>query len=216
MDPLTLATTVSGYLTPYLIKAGETASGEVGKKLPDLVGKVWNAITARFKGKPAAEEAVEDYAAKPDDQLNQAAFANQLRKALEADSAFLVELAHLFESAQRQWGDTISVTGSGAVATKGGVAAGAGGVAIGGNVHGGITLGEAAVPKVAIPYGTIRQAQDNVLRALYQAGGELSPPELVSATQLPYDVVAWAVEGLEKKGKVKVERGATIELVLLR
>lgn len=216
MDSLTLATTASSYLTPYLIKAGEKAAEEVGKKLPDLVGRMWNAITARFKGKPAAEEAVKDFVAKPDDQLNQAAFAKELRKALEAEPNFGAELARLLESAQREGGDTIIVTGSGAVGTKGGVAAGAGGVAIGGHVHGGITLGEATVPKETIPYGTIRQAQDNVLRALYQAGGELSPPELVSATQLPHDVVAWAVEGLEKKGKVRVERGATIELVLLR
>jgi hypothetical protein len=177
---------------------------------------MWNAITARFKGKPAAEEAVKDFAAQPDDQLNQAAFAKELRKVLEAEPTFAAELARLIESAQRKGGDIIIMTGSGAVATTGGVAAGAGGVAIGGNVHGGITLGEARVPQEAIPYGTIRQAQDNVLRALYQAGGELSPPELVSATRLPYDVVVWAVEGLEKKGKVKVERGAAIELVLLR
>ena len=47
-------------------------------------------------------------------------------------------------------------------------------------------------------------------------GGELSHAELVSVTQLSYDVVVWAVEGLEKKEKVRVERGATIELVLLQ
>lgn len=204
MDPMTLAITASDYLTPYLIKAGETAAEEVGKKLPDLVGNVWNAIIARFKGKPAAEEAVKDFAAQLDDQLNQAAFAKELRKVLEAAPTFAAELACLLESAQRKGGDIIIMTGSGAVATTGGVAAGAGGVAIGGNVHGGIA------------YDTIRQAQDTVLRALYQAGGELSPPALVSATRLPDDVVVWAVEGLEKKGKVKVERGATIERVLLR
>ena len=176
MDPLTLAITASGYLTPYLLKAGEKAAEEVGKKLPDLVGSLWNAITARFKGKPAAEEAVKDFAAQPDDQLNQAAFAKELRKVLEAEPTFAPELARLLESAQRKGGDIIIMTGSGAMATTDGVAAGAGGVAIVGNVHGGITLGEARVPKEAIPYGTIRQAQDNVLRALYQAGGELSPP----------------------------------------
>jgi hypothetical protein len=76
MDPITLATTVVAFLSPYLVKAAE----EVGKKLPDLAGKMWNAITARFKGKPAAEEAEQDFVAKPDDQLNQSAFANQLRK----------------------------------------------------------------------------------------------------------------------------------------
>lgn len=38
-------------------------------------------------------------------------------------------------------GDTIHNTGSGAVATRGGVAAGQGGVAVGGDVHGGIRIG---------------------------------------------------------------------------
>jgi hypothetical protein len=141
MDPLTLATTAVSFLSPYLVKAGEKAAEQVGKKLPDTVGKMWNAITARFKDKPAAEEAVKDLVAKPDDQLNQSAFANQLRKVLESEPAFAAELERLLNSAQSEGGDTIINIGSGAVATKGGVAAGAGGVAIKGDVHGDITLG---------------------------------------------------------------------------
>jgi hypothetical protein len=141
MDPITLATTVVAFLSPYLVKAGEKAAEEVGKKLPDLAGKMWNAITARFKGKPAAEEAEQDFVAKPDDQLNQSAFANQLRKILEAQPAFGPELARLLDGAQREGGDTVIATGSGAVATRNGVAAGEGGVAVRGDVHGGIYHG---------------------------------------------------------------------------
>jgi hypothetical protein len=37
---------------------------------------------SQIQGKPAAEEAEQDFVAKPDDQLNQSAFANQLRKIL--------------------------------------------------------------------------------------------------------------------------------------
>jgi len=80
-------------------------------------------------------------AEKPGDQLNQSTFANQLRKAVEAEPAFATELAHLLEEAKRQSGDTIMNTGSGAVATSGGVAAGAGGAAVGGDVQGGINIG---------------------------------------------------------------------------
>lgn len=141
MDPLTIATTAATSLSPYLLKAGEKAVEKVGEKLPDLAGKMWNAITARFKGKPAAEEAAKDLIARPDDQLNQSAFANQLRKVLEADPMFAAELERLLNSAHREGGDTLINTGSGAVATRGGVAAGAGGVAVKGDVHGGITLG---------------------------------------------------------------------------
>jgi hypothetical protein len=141
MDSATLATTVVAFLAPYLVKAGEKAVEEVGKKLPDLAGNMWNAITARFKNNPAADEAVQDFAAKPDDQLNQSAFANQLRKILEAQPAFAAELVRLIDGAQRESGDTIIVTGSGAAATRGGVAAGEGGMAVRGNVQGGISTG---------------------------------------------------------------------------
>ena len=50
-------------------------------------------------------------------------------------------LARLLNEAQHAGGDTVSNTGSGAVATHGSVAAGAGGVAVKGDVHGSITLG---------------------------------------------------------------------------
>ena len=141
MDPQTLAATVVTTLSPYLAQAGEKAVAEVGKKLPDWAGKVWQVITARFQGKPAAEEAVKDVVAQPDDADNQAAFRKELRKAVETDVTFARELERLLNEARRAGGDTVSNTGSGAVATHGSVAAGAGGVAVKGDVHGSITLG---------------------------------------------------------------------------
>lgn len=141
MDPLTLATTVASFLSPYLKKAGEKAAEKIGAQLPAAAGKMWNAITTRFTGKPAAEEAVTDLVAKPDDQLYQSTFANQLRKVFETEPAFAVELERLLNSAQSEGGDAIVNTGSGAVATRGGVAAGASGVAIKGDVHGNVTVG---------------------------------------------------------------------------
>ncbi len=138
MDPITLAAAAATLLAPYLAKAGEKAAEEIGKKLPDAVGKVWGAITAKFKGKPAAEGAAHELIAKPADEDNQEAFNVQLRKALKEDSAFAAELERLLRTAG---GDTIFNTGSGAVATGGSVAAGAGGVAVGGNVDGAIVVG---------------------------------------------------------------------------
>ena len=138
MDPLTLATTAASFLAPYLIKAGEKAFETVGEKSVD---SLWRAITTRFTGRPAAEDTVKDLVSRPDDQLNQATFANQLRKVLEADPVFAAEFERLLISAQHQGGDTVINTGSGAVAAKGGVAAGVGGMAIKGDVHGNITVG---------------------------------------------------------------------------
>ena len=138
MDPITLAAAATTLLAPYLAKAGEKAAEKIGEKLPEAIGKVWNAIAAKFKGRPAAVGAANELTAKPDDADNQEAFNVQLRKLLKDDPAFAAELERLLRAAG---GDTIVNTGSGAVATHGGVAAGAGGVAVGGNVDGAIVIG---------------------------------------------------------------------------
>jgi hypothetical protein len=141
MDPLTLAGTAVTVLSPYLANIGETAAEEVGKKLPEAVGRVWHAIMHKFKGNAAAEEVVKCFVAKPDDEDYRAGFRKELRKMLEAEPALVNELARLLEVAKRQSSETIINTGSGAVATSGGVAAGAGGVAVRGDVQGGINIG---------------------------------------------------------------------------
>jgi hypothetical protein len=141
MDPLTLATSAVTILSPYLVKIGEKGAEEVGKKLPEAVVKLWNAILTKFRGNMVAEAAMKDLAENPGDQLNQSTFANQLRKVLEAEPTFATELAALLEEAKRQGNSTIINTGSGAVATSDGVAAGAGGVAVRGDVQGGINMG---------------------------------------------------------------------------
>lgn len=141
MDPAMLATTVVSFLVPYLGKATDKAVEKVGEKLPDAVSRVWNTIIAKFTGKPA-EESAKDLMVQPTEADNQAAFRKELRKVFEAEPAFAVEFESLLNSARHGSTDMISNTGSGAVATHGGVAAGASGVAVKGDVHGNITVGE--------------------------------------------------------------------------
>jgi hypothetical protein len=136
MDPQTIATTAVSVLSPYLAKAGEKAVEEVGKKLPEAVGRLWRSMQVRWRGKPAAEEAAKDLVAAPAEPDNQAAFRKELRKLLETDSAFAVELVALLHHVQREAGGIISNTGSGVVATGESTAAGAGGVAIRGGCVG--------------------------------------------------------------------------------
>ena len=100
MDPTALAAAATALLAPYVSKAGEKLAEKVGEKLPEQMGKLWTAIAARFKGKPAAEEAVKDLAAKPDDEDNQAAFRKELKKLLADDADFVDELAKLLQAAQ--------------------------------------------------------------------------------------------------------------------
>ena len=147
MDAVTLAATAVTFLSSCLVKAGEKAAEKVGEKLPDVAGKMWNAIAARFKDRPAAKEAVKDLVARPEDQDNQAAFRKELRKALESERTFAAEFEQLLDRVQRESGDTIINRGTGAVATRDSVAAGAGGVAVKGDVHGNITLGGSEKPK---------------------------------------------------------------------
>jgi hypothetical protein len=97
----------------------------------------------KFQGNATAETAVKDLLQAPQEADNQADMRKRLREALQADAGFHAELERLLSNAQHQSRDTISNMGPGAVATHGGVAAGAGGVAVGGNVQGNITTGRA-------------------------------------------------------------------------
>lgn len=139
MDPATLAAAATAFLVPFLSKMGESLVDQAQQKLPEEVGRVWDAILTKFKGKPAAQGSADDLKSKADDQDNQEAFALQLKKIFKDDPAFAAELEKLLLTAQTAVG--IANTGSGAVATQGGTAAGAGGIAIGGGVNGNVVLG---------------------------------------------------------------------------
>lgn len=139
MDPVTLAATATTFLLPYLAKAGKIAIENIAKEMPDTVGVLWDKISKKFQGKPAAEGAAQDLTANADDKDNQDAFALQLRKMLKDDPDFAAEFEGLLKQAQASV--NINVQGSGAAASHGGVAAGQGGIAIGGNVDGNIVMG---------------------------------------------------------------------------
>jgi len=140
MDPATLAAAAIALFKPALAKAGEKLVEKVRERLPENVGKVWDTITAAFKGNPAAETAVKDFVENPDDADNEAALRKELKKAATSDATFAGELEKLLKAAGDQTVTNILVTGSGAAAASGGVAAGEGGVAVKGDVKGGIHL----------------------------------------------------------------------------
>lgn len=135
MDPVTLAATATGLLAPFLSKMGESAMEEVGAKLPEMVGKVWGAIVARFQGNPTASGAANDLAKKADDPENQETFALQLRKSLKEDPEFADMFAGLLSDAQQ----SITNIGDGAVAT--GASNAVGKIEIGGDMPGNIVVG---------------------------------------------------------------------------
>ncbi len=100
MDPTALAAAVTALLAPYIAKAGEKLAERVGESLPEQMGKLWSAVAAKFKGRPAAAEAAKDLAAAPQDEDNQAAFRKELKKLLSEDADFITQLLPVFQAAQ--------------------------------------------------------------------------------------------------------------------
>jgi len=100
MDPTMLAATVTGLIAASFAKIGESALEEIGAKLPENIGKIWGAISKRFKGRPAAWGAASDLATSAKNEDNQAAFALQLKKALKEDTTFANMLEDLLKTAQ--------------------------------------------------------------------------------------------------------------------
>ena len=66
MDPTSIATAVVAFLAPYLAEGGKAVAKKAGEALVA-------ALERRFKGKPAAEEAMNDMKATPQDEDVQAA-----------------------------------------------------------------------------------------------------------------------------------------------
>jgi len=138
MDPIVIPALVTSawtLLQPYLPTIASKAAEKVGEGIPAAVSKAWNAIKKKLDSKTASREVVEDLLKDPADTDAQGAFRLQLKKALEEDKSFAVDLEKLLKAA----GDTYKAElhGNGAIAQgDGAVAVGAGGVHIGGNASG--------------------------------------------------------------------------------
>lgn len=142
MDPATLAASVASFLAPFLLKAGQSVAERALEKLPDGVSQLWEYVSAKFKGRPAAEEAIREILSMPEDTDNREAFVLQLKKLLKDNPAVMDELFSLLKDGQAKIsGGDIGSVESGAAASGGSVAAGAGGIAIQGDVSGNIIIG---------------------------------------------------------------------------
>ena len=99
MDPALLATTVTSFLAPYLAKAGGAILDRAAAGLPDAVAHLWDAVTKRFEGNPAAAGAATDLATNASDQDRQDAFQLQLKMALKNDPDFAAAVQDLVKKA---------------------------------------------------------------------------------------------------------------------
>jgi len=130
MDVATIAKDLAVFLTPflpYLLKAGEKAAEEAGKKFGadawDRAKYLWGKLRPKVKSKPAAQEAVQDAASAPNDEDVQASLRLQLKKLLAEDESLAREVNRLWDDAKKA-GVSVIAIGDRSVATGGNVSGG--------------------------------------------------------------------------------------------
>ena len=107
-------------LLPYLLKVGDKAAEEVGKKIG---GEGWErakALWEKLRRKKAVEQVAQTVAALPDNQALREALREEIARALAEDQALAQELARLLEQV-RPAGQTVIASGKRSVAVGGDV-----------------------------------------------------------------------------------------------
>ena len=105
MDIQTLSQQLLTFLAPflpYLLKMGEQAAEEAGKKLGaeawEGAKALWAKLKPKVEAKPAAREAAQEVAAHPADEDAQTALQWQLEKFLAEDEALADEVRQTLQS----------------------------------------------------------------------------------------------------------------------
>jgi hypothetical protein len=114
---------------PYLLRAGQRAGEEIADELGGAAGglarSLWTRLRPQVEASPAAREAVEDVAARPDDARARGALELQLEKLFGRDADLAREIRSLLESGKQSGVIAADVVIGGSVsADRGGVAAG--------------------------------------------------------------------------------------------
>jgi hypothetical protein len=117
MEPISLATAAVAALAPYLSKAGEGAAKKIGEEAVDAGGKLLAWVRAKLSGR--GQEALDDLAAAPDSEDNQADLRKQLAKALEANPGLAEDLTGMLRTSGVNVDSMVqNVTGAGAKAAQ--------------------------------------------------------------------------------------------------
>ena len=88
-------------ILPFLIKGGEEAAKEAGKKFGvdawEKAKAVWGKLHPKIEAKEAAKEAVEDLAQAPEDRDLQTALRVQLKKLIAKDESLAQEILQIMK-----------------------------------------------------------------------------------------------------------------------
>jgi len=123
MDIQALAQQMASFLMPllpYLLKIGDKAAEEVGKKIG---GEAWDkakALWDKLRRKKSVEQVAQTAAALPDNQALREALREEIARALQEDGALREEVARLWGEAEAA-GVTVTASGERSVAIGGDV-----------------------------------------------------------------------------------------------
>jgi len=123
MDISTLAQNIVTFLAPFLpslLKAGEKAAEELGKKAVDEAWEQAKALWERLRRKKNVEQVAQTAAALPDNQALRDALREEIARALQGDGALRQEVARLWGEAEAA-GVTVTASGDSSVAIGGSV-----------------------------------------------------------------------------------------------
>lgn len=138
MDIGLLATSAVSLVVPYLAKLGKDVAADIGEKVSehvsDKVKALYEKIKGKFMGDNYASRTLERLEEKPEDKGRQDMMVSVLKESLPNDPQFQRMLGQLLAEIQLAGVGNTTQSGSGVMATHGGVAAGAGGYAAGGNI----------------------------------------------------------------------------------
>jgi transketolase len=98
MDIALLAGFLCPFL-PFLVKFGEKASEEAGKKFGEDAWAKAKAIWGQLASNPAVQQSAEQVAAKPDSTKRQDVFQEDLEAALQDDPKLAQEIARILQEA---------------------------------------------------------------------------------------------------------------------
>jgi hypothetical protein len=103
MDAVTLALTTQ-QLMPYLQQYGPLFAAKaveaLGEKVPDAVGKLWQAVKSRFDAESAAKAALEKLIADPQNDKLKNVVEFHLEEYLKNDQTFAEKIQPLLKEAQ--------------------------------------------------------------------------------------------------------------------
>ena len=122
MEIVALTSFLAPFL-PYVLQAGHKVAGRaadvIGDEAANYAEKLWERIRPGVEQKPAAQEAVEEVAAHPEDEDALGALRIQLRKLLEEDEGLAADLTKIWQEAQAA--NVVKASGERSVAVGGDV-----------------------------------------------------------------------------------------------